>query len=90
MGTEHPERRRTRSPDALIHYLVDTPDGPVGVLDGWERDAPGQTERLVVADGWFGRRRFTLPVEDVLRIDHERRSVLIAGRAADGARQAAA
>jgi hypothetical protein len=82
MGTHHPERQRPRSSEAMIHYLVDTPDGPVGVLDGWERDADGHTEKLVGAHGWFGRRRFTVPVEDVLRIDHERRSVLIAGRAA--------
>jgi hypothetical protein len=82
VATYHPETQRLRSFDAIVHYLVDSPDGPVGVIDGWESNAEGQPQSLVVVQGWFGRRRLTVPIEDVLHVDHERRSVLVARHAA--------
>jgi nucleotide-binding universal stress UspA family protein len=68
--------------DGMVHYLVDTPEGAVGILDGWERDEHGRPKTLLVAQGWFGRRRFEIPVEKLLKIDHERRrlSWLVAQR----------
>jgi hypothetical protein len=64
--------------DAMVDYLVDTPDGSVGVLDGWERDENGRPRALIVAQGWFGRRRFEIPLDAVLEIDHERRRIVLA------------
>jgi len=61
--------------DGMVHYLVDTPEGAVGILDGWERDEHGRPKTLLVAQGWFGRRRFEIPVEKLLKIDHERRAL---------------
>jgi hypothetical protein len=64
--------------DAMVDYLVDTPDGSVGVLDGWKRDENGRPQALIVAQGWFGRRRFEIPLDALLEIDHERRRVVLA------------
>ena len=55
--------RRQIEPDVFDHmvgYLVDTPDGPVGVLDGWNRDDDGRPETVIVVQGWFGRRQFEI------------------------------
>jgi hypothetical protein len=37
---------------------------------------------MVVAKGWFGRRRFEVPIELLLEVDHERRRVVLARGAA--------
>ena len=63
--------------DGMVHYLVDTPDGAVGVVDGWQRDARGRPQSLIVAQGWFGRRRFEVPLDALLEIDHEERRVVL-------------
>ena len=68
--------------DAMVYYLVDTPDGSLGVLDGWDRDENGRLQALSVAQGWFGRRRFEIPIETLLQIDHERRRIVLARGAA--------
>jgi hypothetical protein len=68
--------------DGMVHYLVDTPEGAVGILDGWERDEHGRPKTLLGAQGWFGRRRFEIPVEKPLKIDHERRRLVLARGAA--------
>lgn len=62
----------------MVDYLVDTPDGSVGVLDGWERDEDGRPQALSVAQGWFGRRRFAVPFATLLAIDHESRRIVLA------------
>jgi hypothetical protein len=62
----------------MIDYLVDTPDGSAGILDGWERNEQGRPLTLIVAQGWFGRRRFEIPVESILEIDHPRRRIVVA------------
>ena len=68
--------------DGMIHYLVDTPDGAVGVLDRWTRDEQGRPVSLIVAQGWFGRRRFEIPLEELIQIDHEARRIVLARGAA--------
>ena len=68
--------------DGMIHYLVDTPDGAVGVLDRWERDQQGRPVSLIVSQGWFGRRRFEIPLEELIQIDHEARRIVLARGAA--------
>ncbi len=68
--------------EAMVHYLVDAPEGAVGVLDGWVHDRQGRPTHLVVAQGWLGRRRVEIPVEAITAIDHAGRRVLVAGGAA--------
>ena len=68
--------------DGMVHYLVDTPDGSVGIVDGWERDDHGRPQGIVVAQGWFGRRRYEVPLEALLEVDHEDRRIILARGAA--------
>jgi hypothetical protein len=68
--------------DGTVDYLVDTPDGSVGVVDGWERDEHGRPQTLIVSQGWFGRRRFEIPLEALVEIDHEDRRIILARDAA--------
>jgi hypothetical protein len=68
--------------DGMLHHLVDTPDGAVGVLDGWRRDKHGRPISLLVSQGWFGRRRFEIPLEKLIQIDHEARRIVLARGAA--------
>jgi hypothetical protein len=64
----------------MAGYRVETSDGLVGVLDGSLRDEQGRARSLVVAQGWFGRRRLEIPLEEVARVDHRGgRIVLVAG-----------
>jgi nucleotide-binding universal stress UspA family protein len=77
----------TRSPpgdflDRMVYYLVETPDATVGIVDGWERDEHARPQALIVAQGWFGRRKFGIPVEKLIEIDHEHRRVVLARGAA--------
>jgi nucleotide-binding universal stress UspA family protein len=68
--------------DATVHYLVDTTEGPVGVVDGWVLDGRGRPTALVVAQSWLGRKRFSVPVREVASIDHRERRVVIEAGAA--------
>jgi nucleotide-binding universal stress UspA family protein len=68
--------------DGMVDYLVDTPDGSVGIVDGWERDEHARPQTLIVAQGWFGRRRFQIPLEKLIEIDHEHRRIVPARGAA--------
>jgi hypothetical protein len=71
-------------PDAVLAqahgFLVDDPDGPVGVVEEvfpTGRDGDGT---IVLACGWFGRRFLTLGFEDVAEIvPAERRLILRPG-----------
>lgn len=68
--------------EETLHYLVDTVEGPVGVLEGYELDEHGSPERIVVAQGWFGRRHLSIPLDSVVTVDHgARRLVVTAGAA---------
>jgi hypothetical protein len=68
--------------EATVHYLADSPDGAVGVLDGWIRDDSGRPTAVVVAQGWFGRRRYAIPIENVIDIDDDSRRVILTRGAA--------
>jgi nucleotide-binding universal stress UspA family protein len=68
--------------DGMVDYLVDTPDGSVGIVDGWTRDERGQPQALIVAQGWFRRRRFEIPLDALIEIDHEDRRIILARGAA--------
>ena len=68
--------------DGTVDYLVDTPDGSVGIVDEWKRDEHGRPRALIVAQGWFGRRRIEVPLDAILEIDHEDRRIILARGAA--------
>jgi nucleotide-binding universal stress UspA family protein len=68
--------------DGIVDYLVDTPDGSVGIVDGWKRDEHGRPQAVIVAQGWFARRRFDVPLEALREIDHEGRRIILARGAA--------
>jgi nucleotide-binding universal stress UspA family protein len=82
MGPIGLPKRHTDALDEMIYYLVDTPDGPVGVLDGCERDEHGRPMRLIVSQGWFGRRRLGIPLEELIKVDHEGQRIIVARGAA--------
>jgi hypothetical protein len=64
--------------DALLHFHVDTVDGDeVGAVDGWERNDENRPTKAIVAQGWWGRRHFAVPVETILEIDRDRRRILL-------------
>ena len=59
-------------------FLVDSPGGSVGVVD--DVITAGDSDRaegLVIATGWFGRRRITIGVNDVREIDPRGRRLAI-------------
>jgi nucleotide-binding universal stress UspA family protein len=64
--------------DGIVDYLVDTPDGSVGIVDGWVRDEHARPQALIIAQGWFGRRRFEIPLGKLIEIDHEHRRIVLA------------
>jgi hypothetical protein len=66
-----------RAGEHLVHYLVDTPEGPAGVLDALVYGDDGAPTALVVAQGWFARRRHEVPVGQIASIDHGARRVLL-------------
>jgi hypothetical protein len=68
--------------EAVIHYLVDTPDGPVGVLIDVTEDANGEPATLIIGQGWFGRRTLTVAADSVIGINHRARRILLAAGAA--------
>jgi hypothetical protein len=69
--------------DTLVHFRVDTVDGDeVGVVDGWERNDKNRPKKMIVAQGLWGRRQLAVPVETILKIDRDRRRILLCGGAA--------
>jgi len=68
--------------DGTVDYLAQTPEGPVGIVDGWKRDAQNRPSAIIIAQGWFGRRRFEIPIDKLIEIDHEERRVVLAPAAA--------
>jgi hypothetical protein len=64
-------------------YLVDAmPAEPIGVLDEVVVDRDGRPTELVVACGWFGRRRCSVGVDEVHDIEPENRRVRVRRSAA--------
>jgi hypothetical protein len=60
-------------------FLVETPTGDaIGVVDDVHVDQPsGQAISVAVAAGWFGRRRFSVPADNVrVILPHERRLLI--------------
>jgi hypothetical protein len=74
--------RRADVLDEMVDYLVDAPDGSVGVVDGWVRDDGGRPTRMIVAQGWFGRRRIEIPVSKLAEVDHDGMRVVLSRGAA--------
>lgn len=68
--------------DEMRGYLVRGPDGEIGILDECRRNGDGRPATLIIAQGWFGRRRVEVPVADLMRIDHERELIHLAPGAA--------
>jgi hypothetical protein len=61
-------------------FHVVEPEGVVGVVDEVIADRDGTPRSLIVADGWFGRRRFVVPLDELVSIDEGNRTVSIEGR----------
>lgn len=61
------------------HFLVDGSDGStLGVVDRVERSgATGQAEALLVAGGWFGRRRLRVDADAVEALEPAERRVIV-------------
>jgi hypothetical protein len=68
-----PERLLAEAHD----FLVDDPDGPVGVVDEIVPDEAGSAEAIVVACGWFGRRVLVVAPEDVDEILPEEKLLVL-------------
>ena len=62
------------------HYHVVESGGVVGVVDDVMADRRGTPRGLIVSDGWFGRQRFLVPLDDLVSIDDDERTVTIAAR----------
>jgi hypothetical protein len=59
-------------------FLVDAEDGTeVGVVDQVLLDHAGRAVQIDVGCGWFGRRRRTFDVEDVVAISPSRRLLVV-------------
>ncbi|HEX7255044.1 MAG TPA: PRC-barrel domain-containing protein [Gaiellaceae bacterium] len=61
-------------------FLVDTTDGrELGVVDEVEVGPDGAVTALVVAGGWFGRRRTRIQVEEIEAILPAERRIIVRG-----------
>lgn len=59
-------------------FLVDTPEGPLGIVDRViSASSTGRPKSLVVSLGWFGRRFVQVRVEDVLEILPSQRRLVV-------------
>ena len=66
------------------HFHVFAGDGYVGLVDEVLGDRNGTPMALVVADGWFGARRFLVPIDAITAVDEGRRAVTVGGNGAPG------
>ena len=73
-----PPARHADAFEEMRGYLVNGPEGEIGILDEWLRDEDGRPTTLIVAQGWWGRRRFQVPVADLIRVDHRRELMYLA------------
>lgn len=62
------------------HYHVVESGGVVGVVDEVMADRSGTPRGLIVSDGWFGRQRSLVPLDQLVSIDEDERTVTIAAR----------
>ena len=59
-------------------FLVDAEDGTeVGLVDKVLFDEAGQVAHIEVGCGWFGRRRLTLDLGDVVAVSPSRRLLVV-------------
>ncbi len=70
-------------------FLVDSPEGGVGVVDEIARTPDGEIDFLAVAGGWFGRREYRIALSDVEEIRPGPQRILV-GVAVHAERPAAA
>ncbi|HEY7795725.1 MAG TPA: PRC-barrel domain-containing protein [Gaiellaceae bacterium] len=63
------------------HFHVVAPDGVIGIVDEILGDRDGRPLAVVVMDGWFGGRRFLVPLTDVEAVDEARRQLVLRGGA---------
>jgi hypothetical protein len=63
-------------------FLVDSPEGAVGVVDEIVRTSAGEIG-LVVAGGWFGRHQYVIPAGDVQEIRPGPQRILVRAAAVD-------
>jgi hypothetical protein len=63
-------------------FLVDSPEGAVGVVDEVVRTANGDVALLAVVGGWFGRRRYLIHTRDVEEIRPGPQRLLVRAAAA--------
>jgi hypothetical protein len=67
-------------------FLVDSPEGEVGVVDEVVRTAEGDVGFLAVAGGWFGRRRHLIATRDIEEIHPGSQRLLVRAAAAPAER----
>jgi uncharacterized protein YrrD len=64
-------------------FLVDAEDGTeVGIVDDVTLDESGRVVQIDVCGGWFGRRRLSFEVGDVLSVSPARRRIVVSHAAA--------
>lgn len=74
----------------LEHFHVIADDGMVGLVDEVLANRDGSDEIFVVTDGWFGARRFYVPVGEMSSSDAPNRTLYLKRTAADGEPERAA
>lgn len=72
--TETVELQRLREYE---HFHVTTREGVIGTVAEVLGGRDGHPIGLVVADGWFGARRFLVPLDDIVGASTERREVTV-------------
>ena len=89
IGDARREDARSRSPARAMdsesvsecsrigHHHVIESGLVVGVVDEVIADRGGVPRALIVSDGWLGRRRFLVPLDELASIDQEERTVTI-------------
>jgi hypothetical protein len=66
----------------LVHFEVMAEDGIIGIVDEVLANRNGIGEVLVVTDGWFGARRFYIPVGEMSSSDATSRTLCLRGAGA--------
>jgi hypothetical protein len=69
------------NPDALVWYLVNRPDGYAGMVHDWIVSDDGTPTAMIVSQGWFGRRRYEVPVSDLIAIHHASKQIFVSAAA---------
>jgi hypothetical protein len=62
------------------HFHVVQADRVIGVVDEVVADRSGIPRALIASEGWFGRRRFLVPLDELYAIDRDERTVTVEHR----------